>query len=194
MRTNDINVGEHYAYTEYQSDRNRLIWAKEVEVLEVALDTKGPRGSLTVHVRFIGSAIPEAWVRPATIACSWEEAKARLAAKQRDREIEKVARDAARAAEEQARKDATNRFSLREMDTTWWVITFDTDPSVSATIEVATLRRSFFDEHRANRVLSDLRERFVNEAREKARSETWRRLEAPSASASMAQGHEIGID
>lgn len=185
MKTDDINVGEHYAYTRYRRDRNRLFWAREVEVLEVAVDTKGPHGPRTVHVRFVGadgivggSYVSDAWVSPSAVVCTWHEAKDRLAAMQRDGEIEEAARGAAWAAEEQARGEAERRFAIREDGAAAWVITFDAEvrQSVVAPVVVARLSRAFFDEYRASRVLADLRDRFVKEAGEKARRETIDRL------------------
>lgn len=186
MKANDINVGEHYAYTQYRNDRELLLWAREVEVLEVAIDAKGPHGPRTVYVRFVegpevirGSYVSKTWVRPVTIVCTWHEAKARLAARQRDDKIEVAARDAARTAEEQARGEAESRFTMREVGATEWVISFDAEvrSSVVAPVVVATLNRAFFDEYRASRVLVELRDRFVKEAGEKARREVRGRLE-----------------
>lgn len=186
MKTDVINVGEHYAYTTHRNDRAMLLWAREVEVTEVAVDTKGPHGPRTVHVRFFGadelvrrSFVSEAWVSPSTIVCTWHEAKDRLAARQRDDEIEEAARDAAWAAEEQARGEADRRFEMAEVGATVWVITFDAEVrhSVVASVEVATLSRAFFDEYRASRILVELQDRFVKEAGEKARRETIDRIE-----------------
>ena len=185
MRANDITVGEHYAYTECRSDLDRLIWAREVEVLEVALDTKGPHGSWTVHVHFVNgpelvgrSFVPEAWVRPATIACGWEEAVARRAAMQRDEDVAVVAREAARAAEEQARQEAVSRFTMQEVRDTEWVITFDSEPRSSAVppVVVATLNRSFFAEYQAKRVLAGLCDHFIEEAAKTACGEVHKRM------------------
>ena len=186
MKTDDINIGEHYAYATHRNDRALLLWAREVEVTEVALDTKGPHGPRTVHVRFVGadelvrrSFVSEAWVSPSTIVCTWHKAMDRLAARQRDDEIEEAARDAAWAAEEQARGEAERRFAIREDGAAAWVITFDAEvrQSVVAPVVVATLSRAFFDEYRANRILAGLRDRFVKEAGEKARRETVDRIE-----------------
>ena len=192
MRANDITVGEHYAYTEYKYDMARLVSARKVEALEVALDTKGPHGDQTVHVRFVDGAggvripyLSEAWVRPDRIACGWEEAVALRAAMQRNKEIERVAK-------EQARQEAASRFAMQEVRDTGWAITFDTEPRSPAVppVVVATLDRSFFDEYQAIRVLAGLRDRFIEEAGAKARGEARRRLEDPAASASITQGQE----
>ena len=187
MRTDDINIGGHYAYDEYQNDLD--IWAEEVEVIEVAPDTEGPYGSRTVHVRFVdgprlvrGFPVSETWVRRTMIVCDWKEAEATLAARrQRNDEIEEAARNAARSAEEHARENASSRFAMQKVDTAW-IITLDPEVQSSVVTPVATLNRAFFADDQAFRILVDLRDRVIKQAGEKARREVYKRMRDGSRS------------
>ena len=181
MKTADIVVGEHYAYSTRRR-YDRLLWKQEVVVLALSPGSKAPVRISQVDGRPLDPGahglVAEAWVRADTIICTWAEAQQIEKARTRNDQIAEAAQDAGLAAAEKARREADERFGL-EAEATVWRVTY-TAPGLPATA-AADLDARFYDRSAATRVLIDLRTRYVAEAEQKARDEVRDRMSEEGA-------------